>query len=705
MINKTYKKQNNNKLKTRKRYSKTKTNGVNTNKIIKKNKRKSKIINLKGGAKNPKHPNHSEPLDKILDDIFISLSNPFTHTIIEKFQRIIKKLEVYKKDNIIYLLIENINNLSINLKDCEYANQKSKIDECKNFAKNVKELKQKLKLIVLLKQIHDTINQIDTENKTKIDYFTSLIAKLVSITEDEKYDVFIQNLNNFNSSISEYKKDSNTNLNTGLRNSINDLKLNINKNIDDYITDFTTDFTILENVKPIRKLPPDPVLSAKPLNRPASYATIPASSAKEAPSSATGHASSATRPARSATGHASSATRPASSGKGPASSATGHASSATGHAKLIVLIPPKVIDFNPKSNSKHTISYNNISDLNNETKKLLQESDLEIEKEKKKAFNITGIKLIQNSQTKYTTLSNIRGSSCYLNSTIQFLFAIPEIREIIKANPNNSNQTNALKLFLDYYEKNPGKILDIDDAEEENKEQTIYNQLYTLTKYAQMDVTEFFLLKIFPFIETNPIFIDNFSLIPREEITCIDDTKQEKNFLREGEYEKTLQIEINYETDVIQDLQYYIQRKYDNEIYDIKEKAIVEICKSESNPEGKAKSHKINSFNTNKYIILYIKRFKYIDDKTSIKVRTSINPNPLIYIDPDQKIYKLKSCIIHIGTTIAGGHYIYLNFDDAGNPLHVIDDSRVYDYDGQTNESRNYIINGYVYLYEQIEIT
>ena len=105
MINKTYKKQNNNKLKTHKRYSKTKTNGVNTNKIIKKNKRKSKIINLKGGAKNPKHPNHSEPLDKILDDIFISLSNPFTHTIIEKFQRIIKKLEVYKKDNIIYLLI------------------------------------------------------------------------------------------------------------------------------------------------------------------------------------------------------------------------------------------------------------------------------------------------------------------------------------------------------------------------------------------------------------------------------------------------------------------------------------------------------------------------------------------------------------------------------------------------------------------------
>jgi ubiquitin C-terminal hydrolase len=661
MFNKTYKKQINNKLITHKRYNKSKKNGVNTNKIIKKSK--SKRINLKGGSKGAKGATFT--LDQILDDIYnLLLSRPFTNSKITDFNFMIDQLKNYNKDKIINILIQNIINLNNYLAVCEEAHQKGKIDKCKNFAKNVKEIKQKLKLIVLLKQIHETINEIDTKTHTKIEYFTSLIAKLVSIKEDEKYDVFIQNLNNFYSSIIEYKKNSNSIINTVSLNSIDQLKSSIKQNIYDIIANFTE----IENVN---------ISSTKePSKGSASSTKEPSKGSASSASSA----SSAKEPSRTAK-------------EGPASSAKRPVRPTTD----IQLIPPTIYVSNPVSNTNNIVY--NTSLLSPSEIQQIKKLNLHNKTQKEMEFNTTGRKLIPINQTHYTTFTNV-GNSCYLNSALQFLFAIPEIKQIIEQHPSNSNQINALKLLLHFYETNPGKILYIDDDEEKNRNQTIYNQLFAGKKYSQMDVTEFFLLKIFPFIETDPIFIDNFSFMPREEITCINNTKKEKNFLNQGQYDKTLQIELNNETAVNQDLQYYIHRKYDNEEYDIKQNAKLEICETQDNPNGYAKSHKIISFNTNRYIIIYIKRFLYIDRHNSIKLNTKILPNPLIYIDPNEKEYKLKSCIIHIGTSIKGGHYIYLNFDNEGNPLHIIDDSVVYDYDGRTNETHNYITNGYIYLYE-----
>jgi len=747
MFNKTYKKQINNKLITHKRYNKSKKNGVNTNKIIKKSK--SKRINLKGGAKGVKGVEDSSALDKILDETYELLKH-FTSNNTTDFEKIIEKLVKYNKDNNINILIENIENLNTYLAVCEDANQKHKHVECQNFAKNVKETKliilHQIK-IILLNEINEKCKNISIKNKTEIvnlqssitlfekifknDLLKAIFTNDTTITKDE-ITQFIALINNFISAINDYKKNNNTNINTNLKESITYLESQIEPKINIIIPKLI------------------------------SLTNVSASSTKEPSISAKGPIA----------GPSISAKKPASSAKGPASSAKGPAAGPSISAKRpvrpttdIQLIPPTIYVSNPVSNTNNIVY--NTSLLSPSEIQQIKKLNLHNKTQKEMEFNTTGRKLIPINQTHYTTFTNV-GNSCYLNSALQFLFAIPEFIAIIKNQDNNSDVIHTLKTLLDYFESYKGIILNIDDVTERYKEltglsntnnmnkdikadlkkQTIYEQLFIYERGHDADTGEFFLQKIFPYIDKNPIFIKFFGFNATKEITCINNTKFKKNDLTEGEFDKTLQIELYNENDkaeiqqkileyidavnihkpeegvllslkqAIDDfktytLQQYIEEQYKIEYYTENNIGEFDKCKTDINPEGLAESFKIISFNTKKYIIIFIKRFfnifeynenREIINQIRFKIQFRVEPNPLIYIDisTNQKRYKLKSCIIHVGNSFGHGHYVYLNFDDKGNPLHIIDDSVVYPYDGLTNEYNNYIRNGYFYLYEQI---
>ena len=164
-------------------------------------------------------------------------------------------------------------------------------------------------------------------------------------------------------------------------------------------------------------------------------------------------------------------------------------------------------------------------------------------------------------------------------------------------------------------------------------------------------------------------------------------------------------------------LQDCINKSFAEEIYDPKDGARSDECGKDS--EGRdlpLEKHQIISYTTKKFIILAINRFFYLHgDATGYKIFWEITPNPIIQIPNGggiEKIYKLKSCIIHVGNYLSTGHYIYLNFDKDGTAKDIIDDDKIYKYNGDVTSSyngkfepnHNYLRNGYVYLYEEIEV-
>ena len=465
--------------------------------------------------------------------------------------------------------------------------------------------------------------------------------------------------------------------------------------------------------------------------------------------------------------------------------------------------------FTAQHNSETDFEYNTTT-LEPELIKKLKELK---KKDKNPNSSNSGRELINISKTNYTPLYNV-GASCYLNSVIQLLFAIPEFKDIIrhfKLDPRLENkEIIALKILVEYFEGGnkyvPGRILNIDDIREqlltntstsrnENeviafqlKEKTIYNQLYLTPgrKYYQEDATELITMKLFPFIDKD---VNNiFGYLYDEQITCPNGNKYIREKTNPPHFEKTLQIDIYDENDknelirilqilskfknsleekkiqiskeinkrlnqnldvqnqldesiniqalinnenVINNknslatnknslatnknllknflnnhktliLQTYINKLYDEEQYTRENNFKSDTCITSDNPEGYALSHKITKFITTKYLIIYVKRFIYIDARITYKIKWKIDPNIIITMNGD-KLYKLKSCIIHVGSSIASGHYIYLNFDQDGNPMHIIDDYRVYKYDGDRVSDHDYKRSGYVYLYELIE--
>jgi len=92
----------------------------------------------------------------------------------------------------------------------------------------------------------------------------------------------------------------------------------------------------------------------------------------------------------------------------------------------------------------------------------------------------------------------------------------------------------------------------------------------------------------------------------------------------------------------------------------------------------------------NKYLIIILKIF----DISLNKIERNIKIEKTIL----DGTYKLKSCIIHIGTSKSSGHYVFYLFND-DNTVHIINDVG----NSITQVSNPiYISGGYIYVYEKI---
>jgi len=90
-------------------------------------------------------------------------------------------------------------------------------------------------------------------------------------------------------------------------------------------------------------------------------------------------------------------------------------------------------------------------------------------------------------------------------------------------------------------------------------------------------------------------------------------------------------------------------------------------------------------------LVIFLKRFEYDINGQPRKKIDRITPNKTLNIN--DIVFKLQGCIISLSNTMQSGHYVYLVFDDNGNPAFIMDDSRKRDPD------TTYLTHGYIYYY------
>lgn len=321
------------------------------------------------------------------------------------------------------------------------------------------------------------------------------------------------------------------------------------------------------------------------------------------------------------------------------------------------------------------------------------------------------------NQHEYTPLVN-NDSLCYLNSAIQIIFSIPEFRDLlsqltqqsiialnidyehiktdkeIELQINQDYKVSALKYTQSFEEyrsvqlplliqsrnklkatkitninkkKNsiyalhilnnffiPGITLDIDNNQKNNNNditETIYNNLYVGQKYSSQDPDQ--VIRTF-----------------LEYIKIIDTEKKYMNLI------KYISISIEKGNSIQEIINYFLYTQSKNNLND-----------------------NLNSFSSipPKYIIFVINRFNTTNND---KIKKKLIANMFII---NNNKYILKACIIQIKhKRNDNGHYIYLNFNKDLIPKHIIDDSSVYNYNGNTNVDNDYLTSGYIYLYENI---
>lgn len=347
------------------------------------------------------------------------------------------------------------------------------------------------------------------------------------------------------------------------------------------------------------------------------------------------------------------------------------------------------------------------------------------------------------------------GNTCYMNSTLQMLWSIPEFRNFLTSITLENIENFSFKTRT-YKHPYTNKVFEYDyniDKEalislfkifeylqNQNKApfemtRNIYDGLRNLSitqgffsilnkegKYAteifngkkrnivkldsrisfrykdQEDASEF-LVKIMqdllPNIIDNPIVTELLNTFEYEEksiVTC------EYTNTQTTSVNKSFNLDIPIKSNnLTQSLQDFLKiENIDN---------YLEYCKSEANLNGIMKNKKIQiDFTKNTTnLIIKLKRF----DSSTNKIKTYMNPEVILdfnTIDPNNPqdvLFSLQGCIIHLGATMSSGHYEYLVFDDNGKPKFIISDSSKTDVDDKYN---TYLTDGYIYYYRRIEI-
>jgi ubiquitin C-terminal hydrolase len=316
------------------------------------------------------------------------------------------------------------------------------------------------------------------------------------------------------------------------------------------------------------------------------------------------------------------------------------------------------------------------------------------------------------SFSDYTAINNC-GNSCYMNSVLQLLFAIPEFGEIINyinrlpdrdkikkiryTGKNSETQKEVTTVEEDYSliqyfkdldkisrllqeNKGTGKPIDID---------SIYHTLRIGTKKFDTEDSAEFLTNVLDKVSeilTVKGVINPFTIVLSSILTNINPSYE---ISKQNESHNILRLDLIDNEDRYNDIIVYSLKDL---IDNITVKETLDDYKINYIKTPVYKQLKITS---SKYLLLHIKRF----NDNNVKLNNKIHPDPILNIN--DKNYKLKSCVVHYGGT-GGGHYIYLNFDNRGNPLHQISDSSISIYTSANNDKDTYLRNGYIYLYELV---
>ena len=335
-----------------------------------------------------------------------------------------------------------------------------------------------------------------------------------------------------------------------------------------------------------------------------------------------------------------------------------------------------------------------------------------------------------NKQINYNGIININ-NSCYMNSVIQMLWTIPEIRyQILNyVEDTTLNPTSAIQNILNTQKKIVEYLKNIFDFFNDTNNDIYINDnnlkilrnLFTID-YEQHDAEEFFSniitgkfilekingILIFPIIDLNCKFIETSKLICDFPIPGHIRSPDANN----DSYMLQLPIdEINNKK--IKDYinKYCSVERMPTETIDVNGKKIieenniseclnntgdVEDLDMKKNKGPGTKQLFLSDFSNN--LIIQIKRF---DTKVPIPFTGAKNDSIVI---PDKELeinntkFKLKGCVVHLGNNGAG-HYVYVIFGDNGEPIKEISDSQVLDIN---NLYTNYLRNGYIYYYRKI---
>ena len=137
-----------------------------------------------------------------------------------------------------------------------------------------------------------------------------------------------------------------------------------------------------------------------------------------------------------------------------------------------------------------------------------------------------------------------------------------------------------------------------------------------------------------------------------------------------------------------------------SELDGLSENDYLESCISEANPTGIIQNKRLQiEFTENTTnLIIKLKRFT----SSNRKINTHITPEVILDFNtidlehPQDVLFILQGCIIHLGSTMRSGHYVYLVFDDSGKPQFIMSDSSITDVDD------TYLTDGYIYYYRRI---
>jgi hypothetical protein len=94
------------------------------------------------------------------------------------------------------------------------------------------------------------------------------------------------------------------------------------------------------------------------------------------------------------------------------------------------------------------------------------------------------------------------------------------------------------------------------------------------------------------------------------------------------------------------------------------------------------------------YIIITLNRLSHQG-----KILTKVEPDKFLKIK--DTIFIIQGCILHIGQTSNSGHYIFINYDEFGNPLTIHDDATEPSPINPKIHNQN---DGYIYLYKKYHI-